>query len=290
MIKLRKVGLALGGGGARGLAHIGVLEHLESIGLKPDMIAGTSAGAIVAALYAFGVKHEDIFEELQKLKAIEFSALRIPKLGLMENIGVIELIERKIGKDKNIEDAILPLAIKATDITKGKSVLMTSGPLLSAVLASSCVPGVYIPVERNNCMLVDGGLTENVPVSALEVLGAHLKIAVNLNGQKGYTKPVSIADVLANALDIAIDHQTWEQLEDADVVISMDLSQYGRFRNDQASKLKREGIEAAQNEIPDARWIILRRRIKRWRHLFEQFTPIKIPVQIKVWYRKLFGR
>lgn len=283
MIKLRKTGLALGGGGARGLAHVGVLEHLESINLKPDVIAGTSAGAIVAALYAFGFSSKEIFKELQQLKPIEFSALRIPKLGLMENLGVIDLINRKIGTDKNIEDALIPLAIKATDVETGESILMTRGSVLSAVLASSCVPGIYIPVERDGRLLVDGGLTENVPVSALAVLGAHLKIAVNLNGNKRYPKPDGIFDILANALDIAIDHQTWGQLEDADVVVSMDLSQYGRFSNDQAESLRQEGLESCQREIPAATWIMLRRKLRQWKRLFLSLTPFRIPKLLKRW-------
>lgn len=285
MIKFRKIGLALGGGGARGLAHVGVIEHLEQIKLRPDVIAGTSAGAIVAALYAFGLSSKEIYKELQQLKPIEFSALRIPKLGLMENLGVMDIINRRIGSDKNIEDAQIPLAIKATDVETGESILMTKGPVLSAVLASSCVPGIYIPVQRDGRMLVDGGLTENVPVSALTSLGAHIKIAVNLNGNKRYPKPDGIFDVLANALDISIDHQTREQLEDADIVVSMDLSQYGRFRNDQAESLKKEGLESCQQEIPAATWIILRKRLRYWKRFFAKLSPIKVPDRITdLWY------
>ncbi|MBH48516.1 MAG: patatin [Halobacteriovorax sp.] len=281
MIKLRKIGLALGGGGARGTAHIGVIRHLESIDLKPDVLAGTSAGAVIAALYAFGVSSEDIAKDLSKLKAMEFSALRLPKLGLIENIGVLDLITNRIGKDAKIEDAKIPLAIKATDIVSGESVLMTKGSLLSAVLASCCVPGVYIPVERDGRILVDGGLTENVPVSALSYLGAHIKIAVNLNGNQGYPKPDGILDVLANALDISIDHQTKEQLEEADIVISMDLSKYGRFKNERANELIDEGSSAAKEEIPAATWLLLRRRWRQWKQLFKQLSPIKIPDFIK---------
>tara|TARA_R110000868_G_scaffold132380_3_gene343213 strand:+ start:36389 stop:37261 length:873 start_codon:yes stop_codon:yes gene_type:complete len=281
MIKFRKIGLALGGGGARGTAHIGVIRHLESIDLKPDILAGTSAGAVIAALYAFGVSSEDISKDLAKLKAMEFSALRLPKLGLIENIGVLDLITDRIGKDAKIEDANIPLAIKATDIVSGDSVLMTKGNLLSAVLASCCIPGVYMPVERDGRVLVDGGLTENVPVSALSHLGAHIKIAVNLNGNQGYPKPEGILDVLANALDISIDHQTKEQLEGADIVISMDLSKYGRFKNERASELIDEGSKAAKAEIPAATWLLLRRRWRQWKQLLKQLSPIKIPDFIK---------
>lgn len=288
MIKFRKIGLALGGGGARGLAHVGVLEHLESIDLKPDVIAGTSAGAIVAALYAFGLSSKEIFEELQKLKPIEFSALRIPKLGLMENLGIIDLINRNIGTDKNIEDALIPLAIKATDIETGESILMTKGSVLSAVLASSCVPGIYIPVEHDGRLLVDGGLTENVPVSALSDLGAHIKIAVNLNGNKRYPKPEGIFDILANALDVAIDHQTREQLEDADIVVSMDLSQYGRFSKNHAASLRLEGLESCQREVPAATWILLRKRLRYWKRFIAQLSPIKVPDRfMNLWYNLL---
>ena len=286
MLKLRKIGLALGGGGARGIAHLGVLRHLEEIGLKPDILAGTSAGAIIASLYAFKVPLNEIEEEISKLKPMELSALRIPKLGLIENTGVIDLFKRKLGQDCQIQQAHIPLAIKATDVISGQSYLMTKGPLLSAVLASCCVPGVYVPVERDDRLLVDGGLTENVPVSALEFLGAHIKIAVNLNGNESYPKPKGILDILANSLDISIDHQTREQLEDADIVISMDLSKYGRFRNDQAELLIKEGIKAAREEVPAATWILLRKKWQYFKKVFHNFSPIKIPKILKKFFQK----
>jgi NTE family protein len=288
MIKLKKIGLALGGGGARGLAHIGVLQHLEKIGLAPEVLAGTSAGAAIATLYAFKVPLAQIQSELEKLKPIEFSSLRIPKLGLMENTTLAEMLDRLIGKDAKIEDSPIPLAIKATDIISGESVLLTSGSVRSAVLASCCVPGIYIPVERDGKLLVDGGLTENVPVSALDTLKASLKIAVNLNGNQTYPKPEGIFDVLANSLDISIDHQTWEQIELADIVISMDLSRFSRFRNDQARLLIEEGFKAAQKEIPNANWLSLRRRLRHWRKTLESFSPIKVPDKIKAWWKSLF--
>ena len=286
MLKLRKIGLALGGGGARGTAHLGVLKHLEKIDLHPDVMAGTSAGAVIAALYAFKVPLSEIEEELAKLKPVEFSALRVPKLGLIENAGLVDLIERKLGSDCKIENSHIPLAIKATDVINGESYLMTSGPLLSAVQASCCIPGVYIPVERDGRLLVDGGLTENVPVSALDELGAHIKIAVNLNGNESYPKPKGILDILANSLDISIDHQTREQLEDADIVISMDLSKYGRFRNDQAELLIKEGIKAAQAEVPAATWIILRKKFQYLKRIYQNISPVKIPKIIKNFFKK----
>lgn len=286
MLKFRKIGLALGGGGARGLAHLGVLKHLEEIQLRPDIVAGTSAGAAVAALYAFDIPLAEIEEELSKLKPIELSAIRLPKLGLVENTGLIDLIKRRLGQECLIEDAKIPLAIKATDVIKGKSYLMTRGSVLSAVLASCCVPGVYIPVERNNLLLVDGGLTENVPVSALEHLGAHIKIAVNLNGNESYPKPTGILDILANSLDISIDNQTREQLEDADIVISMDLSKYSRFKNDQAKLLIEEGMKAAKSQIPAATWILARKKWKSLKKVFHNLSPIKIPRILKKFFQK----
>ena len=272
-----RIGLALGGGGARGAAHIGVLKQLEKLNIKTYCIAGTSAGSIVASLYAFGISLEVIEEEIKKLKPVSYSTFSLRGLGLFENKEVYKLLERLLPEEAQIEDARIPLAIKATNLLNGHGVSLLKGPVIPAVLASTCVPGVYTPQEIDGMLLVDGGLTENVPLSSLKLLGAHLRIGVNLNGNEGYTKPEGVMDVLSNAMDIAIDAQTRQQLEEAHVIISMDLSQYSRTSSVDFDELILEGMKATRKVIKSQAllkiWVVIK---KVWT-FFKNLAPVKVP-------------
>lgn len=280
------IGLSLGGGGARGVAHIGVLRHFEKIGLQVDCIAGNSAGSIVAALYAFGLSVDEIEKHIRTLKATSMTAMRIGQLGLFENPTLKNMLESALGQDALIENAKIPLAIHVTDIESGLGVVLRSGPLLSAVLASTCVPGVYIPQEINGRIYIDGGITENVPITALHQLGAWIKIGVNLNGQIHYSKPQGISDVIVNAMDIAIDSQTQAQLKEFDVVLSLDLTPYSRTKADDFEMLLIEGQKTAMSTFSsksDLKFLFLKRRIYLW---ILKLTPVKIPEFIQNFWRK----
>lgn len=245
----KKKGIALGGGGARGAAHIGVLQALEKREIQLDAISGTSGGAIVACLYAFGVPFEKMKTEIKNLKSVELRSLKFGALGLVENKPLGQLIDHLVGESALIEQAKIPLAIHATDIVSGKSVILKQGPLKKAVLASCCVPGFYIPQEINGHLLVDGGLTENVPLTALAELGVNFSIAVNLNGSFAYARPEGILDVATNAMDIAIDLRTKEQIENAEFNINLNLAQYSRKSTTHIEELVKEGLHQTQEQF-----------------------------------------
>jgi NTE family protein len=153
--------------------------------------------------------------------------------------------------------------------------------LIPAVLASCCIPGVYIAQEIDGMLLVDGGLTENVPLSALKKFGAHLSIAVNLNGNEGYTAPRGIVDVLSNAMDIAIDAQTRIQLREAHILISMDLTRFSRTSSEHFDQLLAIGFEVSQSVIGSKFalkvWFLF---IKVYR-FFRDLLPVKIPAMFQ---------
>lgn len=245
----RKKGVALGGGGARGAAHIGALKALEQQEIEIDAISGTSGGAIIAALYAYGVSYDDMVTEIKSLKSVELLSLKFGPLGLVENKPLGQLIDRLCGKNAQIEQAKTPLAVHATDIQSGESIILKNGPLKPAVLASCCVPGFYIPQEIQGRILVDGGLTENVPLTALEELGVDFTIAVNLNGNFAYAKPDSILDVATNAMDIAIDQRTKEQIASAKLSINLSLAQYSRKSTAHIVPLGQEGYKQTQEQL-----------------------------------------
>lgn len=177
-----KIGLALGGGAARGAAHLGVLRELTAAGIEADVAAGTSIGSIAAAAYVLG-----------DLEALEDWALGIDLFEMLRNVdasfsggGLIagdKIMSRIAGahRDKMIEDLPKPFAAIATELATGREVCFTSGPLMQAVRASIALPGLFAAVEVDGRWLVDGGLVNNVPVTPARSLGADVVIAVNLN-------------------------------------------------------------------------------------------------------------
>jgi NTE family protein len=244
----RKLGLALSGGGTRGLAHIGVLQALEENNIRPDYISGTSIGAFAAALYAFGVPLEEIRKVGRGMSPVNVSKLKLSRLALFSNEELARLIQSKIGKAR-IEEALIPLAILAVDIGTGEKMVLKKGEVAPAVMASNAVPGIYRPVIIDGRMMVDGGIVEDVPISPLRPMGADTVVAVNLSADRKYRQPEDIIDVLLNAFDIAIDEDTKVQVKFADVLIEPQLSDFRRMDVGQIDALIAEGHRAATARI-----------------------------------------
>ncbi|MCB1190222.1 MAG: patatin-like phospholipase family protein [Leptospiraceae bacterium] len=236
-------GLGLGGGAVRGIAHLGVLKALEEYNLKPNYLAGTSIGAFVAALYAFGKRPEEIREFVKEMNWLDVSRLTLSKLGLLSNEEIGKTIEKHIGA-VFLEESPIPLAFVATDISTGERVILKEGKVSTAVMASTCVPGIFVPTIINERMLVDGGLVENVPFSPLKEMGAEIVVGVNLNGSRKYEKPNGLVDILLNAFDIAIDNTTQIQCEQANYVIHLELAKYSRTNPNNVLELYAEGYRS----------------------------------------------
>ncbi len=179
-----KIGLALGGGGAKGLAHIGVLRVLEDRGLVPDLVAGTSMGALVAALSCVkgdASEVENFALGFEKSDLSRYLSLRVSSSGLVSDRRVRELLDDTFGIVK-IEDLSRPFFATAVDILSGEEVIFSSGPLVDAVMASISIPVVFPPCGLNGRFLADGGLVDLVPVDILKRNGADFIIAVNVLG------------------------------------------------------------------------------------------------------------
>jgi NTE family protein len=180
----RRVGIALGAGGARGLAHVGVLRALSAAGVPIDAIVGTSIGAVVGAVYAAG--QLESFE--RRVRELEWTdVLRMfdpvwPRSGLMSGSRAVEWLSGLVG-DWRIEDLALPFAAVSVDLVTGEEVLIRHGRVIEAIRASMSIPGVFVPHRVGRRVLVDGALRNPVPVSALLALGADVRIAVNLHAQ-----------------------------------------------------------------------------------------------------------
>jgi NTE family protein len=180
----KKLGLVLGGGGARGLAHIGVLKVLTRAGIQVDVLAGTSMGGLIAAMYAAGLTPEQIETEALRLgtrrEQMRLVDLKPSMRGLVKGGRIYDLLAGAIGPEATFADLHLPVALAAVDLQTGREVTFKEGKVVDAVRATISIPGVFIPVEQESYTLVDGGILNNVPVNLARELGADVIVAVDV--------------------------------------------------------------------------------------------------------------
>jgi NTE family protein len=186
----KKIGIALGGGAARGFAHIGVLEILDKENIPVDMMAGTSAGAVVGALYAQGISAAQIKKmvlEMDGFKRFQLVDISLPKTGFLAGKKITELLKSFIG-DVEFSDLDIPFACTATDIMTGEEIIINNGPVLDAVRASISVPIIFAAVKYKERFLVDGGLMDQVPVDVIKDMGPDITIGVNVTPRISNTR------------------------------------------------------------------------------------------------------
>jgi len=281
-----RIGLALGGGGARGIAHIGVLKALEESNIRISYISGTSIGALIASYYAFGKDLNDIKEIGKDLNFTSVIGFSLHKKGIFSTKSIENMIIRDLG-NVNIEDASIPLAICTTDISSGEQVVLRHGNLAKAVCASTAIPGIFIPIEVENRTLIDGGISENVPISLLDKMGAGITLGINLNGSKSYPAPKDMITIMSNAIDIAIDLRTKDQLRKADFVISLNLEKYSRLDNSkQFEEIYNEGYQHTKQKINDLFWYKRIRLAFYLKKLYLAVIPFKLPNMLIWWKEK----
>lgn len=244
-----KVGLALSGGTTLGIAHIGALAALQERGVPIDCISGTSAGALAAAGFAFGLSPTKMMEITQGLSWRKLTRFGYSKLGFVSNQPMAVFLTDLLG-DVQIENAQIPLSIVATNIETYEMVTLRTGSLHEAIRASTCLPGYFLPVEVGGQLLVDGGLSENLPLSPLGEMGATVTIGVNLAANPACLRPKNIFDVLSNSYTVLARHRDNALGEKADVLIEPDVSTFDfrKFKNIEG--LFQAGYDAAVAAIP----------------------------------------
>jgi len=270
--KRKKIGLALSGGGARGLAHIGVLKILQKEEIPIDMIAGTSAGALVGAVYA-QEKDADLIKnqvlDLDWKRLASLVDITLPRTGFVGGKKVTNLLGEFIGGDVKFDDLKIPLACVATDIITGEEVVIKEGSVLQAARASISIPILFTLAKWKSRYLVDGGLVNPVPVNILREMGADFIIAVNVIpriterahhvGKKGagaYKEP-NIFSVIMQSMYIATDVLVRSCLEDADIVIKPQVAHLSPHDFHRAKEFILQGELAAQDSISE-----IKRRLK----------------------------
>jgi len=261
-----KLGYALGGGAARGIAHIGVLKALEEHGIKPDYISGTSAGAAVGALYSAGISPQHMYDTVASMTRadwIKMLDLSLFKNGLMKGERLMKWFKEFTGGDINFNDLRIPFAAVSTDINNGEKVILHNGSVWEAVRASISIPVIFSVVEHSDRFLVDGGLSEIVPVDTAKYMGADFTLAVNVmplsndrlispefitKSNKRENRP-GMLHVAMHVYEISDARIITDSLKHASFVIEPDTSQIGPADFKKAKDCAEAGYVAALANI-----------------------------------------
>jgi NTE family protein len=244
------IGLALGGGFARGFAHLGVLQVFEQHQIPISHIAGTSVGSILGAAYASGAPLARIIETCRTLRFRDIARWRVSRLGLASNQRLGDLIER-VFESRQFEELRIPLAVVATDLTSGEPVVFTQGNLVDAIRASCAFPGLFEPVQIGTRCLADGGLVAPVPTRAARDLGATSVLGISVGMQDGHRgAPSNIFQVVSRAVNAAQKHQleVWER--HADLVLRPDVQSIAWDEFDRADEAIAAGAATACRALP----------------------------------------
>ena len=221
-----EIGLALGGGFARGIVHVGILKALEAENIPVSFVAGTSVGALIGAAYCSGVTPAELEEIAARVRFRDLARWTLSRYGFATNQRMISFLNR-ILKVKTFEELRIPLAITATDFASGEGVVFRSGPLADPVRASCAYPGVFLPVMVNGRLLVDGMLAHSLPTQPVRDMGADRVIAVSLRSRWSENEgPKHIFDVIGQCFSIAQDMNCTQSKRCADLVIEPDVTGY----------------------------------------------------------------
>jgi NTE family protein len=287
-----QIGLALSGGGARGLAHIGVLKVLEEAQVPVHMLAGTSMGGVMAAVYAAGRSAAEIDGFARSLRLLDIVQRGRSGLGLMGQGKIADRLREALGGDPTFDQLKLPLALTAVDLETGEEVVIREGPVVEAVLATTAVPVVFPPVAWRDRLLVDGGVLNQVPCDVVRGMGADRVIAVHTlldfsatpeigtppggRGAEAFLRLLlrrspwaPLVDVAERSQSIMIREMVKQRVrgDPPDVMIEVPLKRVGLFDLDQVSRCIQAGEEAARrhmSELIELREVSPLYRLTRW--------------------------
>jgi NTE family protein len=270
---LPAIGVALGGGFARGMAHIGVLKVLEEEGIPVRVVAGTSVGALIGACYCSGLPLEELERVAHACRFTTFARWTVSRYGFASNDRMVSFLNR-ILKVSTFEQLRIPLGVTATDFNSGEGVVFHSGSIIDPVRASCAYPGMFLPVEIRGRYLVDGMLSHPVPSHPLREMGADRVLAVHLRGQ--WSKdgaPRHLFDVIGQSFAIAQDQMSHVWRSAADIVIEPDVAGFAYDDFKRAGDLIRSGEVAMRQAMP---------AVRKWlEDPAEALVPAEIPSKLR---------
>ena len=291
-----KLGIALGGGGSRGVAHIGVLRVLESANVSVDLIAGTSAGAIVGALYAAGKSPDEIEQIARGLRLAQWLTPDRSHMGVFSTRGIRRILEKEIGKDTRIENLRRPFAAVTVDLRAQKEIALTSGSVIDAVCASSAIPGFFAPDQVGERRCVDGGVLNPVPFDVVRGMGADCVIAVDLGAEEPFftggdpqqrrkngwlfrllftAEQMQVVHVPAQAVGIMTRQLREQKLRQSppDLMLHPQVATVGLMDFDLMNVCLLAGEQAAREAMPQLEALLKVPRRTHWRKWFDDILP-----------------
>ncbi|HET7580933.1 MAG TPA: patatin-like phospholipase family protein [Bacillales bacterium] len=254
-----KIGLAFGSGGAKGFAHVGVIKVLEEANINIDYVAGSSMGALAAALYGAGHSVESMSKMATTFKRKYYLDFTVPKMGLVAGEKVRELLQ-VITFRKHIEELSPPTSIVATDLIAGERVVFTEGSAAEAVRASISIPGILVPMKMGDRLFVDGGVIDRVPVSVVRDMGADIVIAADVSSVRGPSEIHSIFDVIMQSIDIMQEELVRHHEISADVMIKPPLGKFNSRTFTDVPEMIRIGEEETRKHLPE-----IQAAIEKWK-------------------------
>jgi len=263
------LGLALGGGFARGIVHVGVLKVLEQEGIPVRYVAGTSVGALIGAAYCSGVSPAELEQLASRVRFRDLASWTLSRYGFATNQRMIAFLD-KVLKVHTFEELEIPLAVTATDFASGEGVVFRSGPLNDAVRASCAYPGVFLPVKVNGRMLVDGMLAHSLPTKPVRDMGADKVLAVSLrscwNNNDG---PRHIFDVIGQCFSIAQAQNCASARQFADLLIEPDVTEYRYDDFEHSAAMVAIGEQLARAALPE---------IRKWFEPVSRHAVLRAPI------------
>ena len=250
------IGLALGGGAARGLAHVGVLKGLIQSGISVDCVAGTSAGAIVGGLFAAGIGMEQLVQACSGLRWSSFVKFQFSKMGLFSSKPLDQLLDGLIGS-REFSHLNVPLAVLATDIQTGMGKIFSEGSVTQAIKASYSFPGVFEPTEINGRWYCDGGASGNVPSYVVRQMGANVVLAVDvIPALQLEAPPRNLASMVDRGLDILLHHVSVDSYKDADILLQPVTEYFNSFNVRKGMRMIELGQIAVEQNIERIRKLV----------------------------------
>lgn len=255
-----KIALVLGGGAARGFAHVGVIRALEQEKIPIDMVVGTSVGGLIGAIYAADVSSFDLewtAFQLEKDDLFDFGVMTaVTGMGFAKGDKLEAWVKSHI-KTANIENMKIPFAAVATDLNWGHEVVLDKGSVARAIRASAAIPGVFQPVQHQGKILVDGGVVDNIPISVAKAKGADIVIAVDISANLGNTNITNLVGVTLQATSIMFALNVEHAKKDADILITpTGIGDVGMLDFTQKKRCMQAGIDATQKAMPNIRKVI----------------------------------
>lgn len=260
--KYRKIGLALGGGGARGFALIGAIRAFEEENIKFDYISGTSIGSIVGAMVSFGLTSAQMQEIATKIRVKDIRTSKIPFMP--SSTEALENILISTVGDINIEDLKTPFCAVAVDMVSGNEVDITSGRLCKALAGSCAVPTVFSAVEFEDKVLFDGGLQNTIPADVLRKLGCDAVVSIDINSTRGNgTNSKKYIDLLMASIGVMMKSNAIKGYLNSDIMIKPDLQRFSASKTDGMLEMIEEGYKATKAMMPQIKELFRRKKLKK---------------------------